>query len=222
MKVIITGASGMVGKGVLLECLDHAAITHVLSLGRTPLKTNHPKLKEILIQDFINYDSISTELKGYDASYLCMGVSSSGKNKEDYHRLTFDYTLALAQTLANINPNMICTYVSGAGTDSTEKGGSMWARIKGKTENALLLLGFKNAYMFRPGAIIPLRGIQSKTKMYQFIYDYFMWAIKLMKKITPNSIVNTSQIGQAMIQVTVKGYDKNIIDPVDIIQLSEA
>lgn len=220
MKVIITGATGMVGKGVLLECLDSPHISAVLSIGRTPLELQHPKLKELIISDFLNYDSVKTELAGHDAAFLCMGVSSSGMKEDKYHLLTYEYTLSLAQALKSQNASISCTYVSGVGTDRTEKGRIMWARVKGKTENALLNL-FNRSYMFRPGAIIPLRGIKSKTKLYQFIYDYFLWALKLMRKMMPNSIVDTTQIGHAMIHSILYDYTKEIIEPKDIVQLAQ-
>ncbi|MFT6868036.1 MAG: hypothetical protein ACJA08_002884 [Cyclobacteriaceae bacterium] len=220
MKVIITGASGMVGKGVLLECLDHTSVDEVLSIGRTPIGISNPKLKELMLMDFLDYTSVSDELKGYDACYLCMGVSAGGLNEAQYHKLTYEYTLALAKKLVELNPGMTCTYVSGEGTDSTEKGRSMWARVKGKTENDILSLGFKQAFMFRPGAIIPLRGITSKTKMYQFVYDYFMWLVKLIKYLAPDSVVNTTQLGLAMINITNHGFHDKIIRPKVIIQLS--
>jgi hypothetical protein len=140
--------------------------------------------------------------------------------EEQYRLLTYDYTLSIASTLQELNPEMICTYVSGEGTDSSEKGRAMWARVKGKTENDLLALGFKQSYMFRPGGIIPLRGIKSKTKSYQFMYDYFLWLVKLIKFIVPNAVVNTTQIGLAMIEVAKNGYDKKIIRPADIIRLA--
>lgn len=220
MKVIITGATGMVGKGVLLACLDHPQVTEVLALGRSSIGTPHPKLKELIHKDFLDFSSVKGQLGGYDACFLCMGVSAGGLKEEEYRVLTYDYTLTLAKTLVELNPEMTCTYVSGEGTDATEKGRSMWARIKGKTENDLLSLGFKQAFMFRPGAIIPLRGIKSKTKAYQFMYDYFMWLIKLIKWIAPKSVVNTTQIGVAMINVALRGYDKKIIRPADILKLS--
>ncbi len=221
MKVIITGATGMVGKGVLLECLDHPAIEQVLTICRTTLSMEHPKLKELIHANFLDFSSIKEQLPGYDACYLCMGVSAGGMTEGTYHVLTFVYTLTLAEVLLKQNPGMICTYVSGQGTDSTEKGRAMWARVKGKTENALLNLGFKQAYMFRPGVIIPLRGIKSKTKNYQFIYNYFMWLIRLIKVIAPNTIVNTTQIGKSMIKISMQGYNKKIIHPKDILLLSE-
>lgn len=220
-KVIITGATGMVGKGVLLECLDHQDISEVLSIGRTPLEVDHPKLKELIITDFLDYTAVENQLKGYDACYLCMGVSAGGLSEEKYRELTYDYTLALAKTLVKLNSKMTCTYVSGEGTDATEKGRRMWARVKGKTENDLMGLGFNRAFMFRPGIIIPLRGIKSKTRLYQFFYDYFMWLAKLMKALSPNSVVNTTELGQAMINVTKSSYEKDVLRPRDIIEVAD-
>lgn len=221
MKVIITGATGMVGKGVLLECLDHPAIEQVLTIGRSKVDLDHPKLVQLMHSNFNDFSDLKNDLKGYDAAYLCMGVSAVGLSEEKYHEMTFDYTLALANELVSQNPDMTCTYVSGVGTDSTEKGNKMWARVKGKTENALLGLGFRQAFMFRPGIIIPLRGIKSKTKMYQFFYDYFLWLFKLMKWISPNSIVDTTLLGLSMINVTKNGYEKNILEPEDILNASK-
>lgn len=221
MKVIITGASGMVGKGVLLECLDHNDITEVLSLGRSKLDLTHPKLKQLIHKDFSDYSSIKSRIEGYDACFFCMGISAAGLSEEQYSEITYNYTLALAKTLIKINANFTFTYVSGEGTDSTEKSRMMWARVKGKTENDLINLGFKQAYMYRPGAIIPLRGIKSRTKSYQFMYDYFMWLIKIMKSIFPNSICNTTQIGLSMINIVKNGYSKHILKPIDIISSSQ-
>ncbi|MEZ5105628.1 MAG: NAD-dependent epimerase/dehydratase family protein [Draconibacterium sp.] len=219
-RVIITGATGMVGKGVLLECLDHNSINEVLVLGRSPLNIKHPKLKELIHADFTDFTIISNQLSGYDACFFCLGISAAGMKEDEYKRVTYDFTLSLAKTLYKINPEMTFTYVSGEGTDSTEKGSSMWARVKGKTESDLLKLGFKQAFMFRPGAIIPLRGIKSKTKGYQFMYDYFMWMVKLIKFIAPNSVINTTQVGLAMINSMLKGYNKNILHAKDIIILA--
>ncbi|MEQ9230440.1 MAG: epimerase, partial [Cyclobacteriaceae bacterium] len=200
--------------------LDHPQVTEVLSIGRSALGIKHSKLKELIHDNFLDFSAVKDQLAGYEACYLCMGVSAAGMDEEKYRKLTYDYTLTLARTLLEMNPGMTCTYVSGEGTDSSEKGRAMWARVKGKTENDLLNLGFKQAFMFRPGAIIPLRGIKSRTKAYQFMYDYFMWLVKLIKFLSPNSVVNTTQIGLAMINATIKGYDKKIIRPKDILQLS--
>ncbi len=221
MKVIITGASGMVGKGVLLECLDHAEVKQVVSIGRSAIEIEHPRLKQIIHKDFSDYSTIKGQLKDCDACYLCMGISSMGLSEAEYHKITHDYTLALATVLHELNPKMTCTYVSGVGTDSSEKGRTMWARVKGKTENDLLNLGFSQAFMFRPGAIIPLRGIKSRTKLYQFMYDYFMWLVKFMKWVSPNSIVNTTQLGLAMIGVTLHGFEKHVLEPKDILEAAK-
>ncbi|MEO1098643.1 MAG: epimerase [Bacteroidota bacterium] len=221
MNAIITGASGMVGRGVLLECLDHPQINKVLSIGRTKIDLGHPKLIQLEQNDFSDFSNKAENLKGYDACYMCMGVSAAGLNEARYTEITYDYTIALAKELIKHNDEMTITYVSGEGTDSSEKGRIMWARVKGKTENDLMPMGFKQAFMFRPGAIIPLRGIKSRTRLYQFVYDYFMWLVRLMKWLAPNSVVNTTQIGLAMINATQNGYDKQVIRPKDIIILAE-
>ncbi len=221
MKVIITGASGMIGKGVLLECLDHPEVTEVLSIGRRSLEINHPKLRELIHKDFSEFESVADKLRGYDACYHCMGVSAAGMSEEQYTVMTYDYSIALAKVLYQLNPEMTFTYVSGQGTDSTEKGRSMWARVKGKTENDIINMGFKQAFAFRPGAIIPLRGILPSSKLYRMLVKNLTWLLKLIKKMAPNSVVNTTQIGLAMINVTKQGYEKPIIDPKDILKLSE-
>ncbi len=220
-KVIITGATGMVGKGVLLECLDHKLIDEVLVIGRNSIGIEHPKLKELIHNDFTDFEYVKSQLSGYDACFFCLGISAAGLNEEAYKKITYDFTMILANTLLKINPEMTFNYVSGEGTDSSEKGRMMWARVKGKTENDLLKLGFQQAFMFRPGAIIPLRGIKSRTKSYQFMYDYFMWLVKFIKFIAPNSVVNTTQIGLAMINSVFKDYDKKVLKPKDIILLSK-
>ncbi len=220
-KVIITGATGMVGKGVLLECLDHDSISEVLVIGRNPLGMKHPKLRELIHSDFTNFVEVKDKLLGYDACFFCLGISAAGLSEEQYKRITYGYTIALAKTLFKINPQMTFNYVSGEGTDSSEKGRMMWARVKGKTENDLLKLGFNQAFMFRPGAIIPLRGIKSRTKSYQFMYDYFLWLVKIIKLTAPNSVVDTTQIGLAMINSMLNGYPEKILKPKDILKLSK-
>ena len=219
-KVIITGATGMVGKGVLLECLDHEAIGEVLVIGRHSVGMEHPKLRELTHKDFSDFSAVKDRLRGYDGCFYCLGISAAGLKEAEYRRITYDFAMALATQLFEDNPDMTFTYVSGQGTDSSEKGRMMWARVKGKTENDLLGMGFRQAFMFRPGAIIPLRGIKSRTKSYQFMYDYFMWLVKGIKAVAPNSVVNTTQIGLAMINGMLKGYDKKILAPKDIPVLS--
>ncbi len=222
LKVIVTGATGMVGKGVLLECLDHKEVSEVLSIGRRPVDLNHPKLKELIHQDFSEFDSVADQLKGFDACYACMGVSSVGMKEAEYKRKTYGYTLALAGTLSRLNPQMTVTYVSGQGTDSSEKGRQMWARIKGKTENDLLKLGFRQAFMFRPGFIVPKRGVRPSSKLYSVLINSSGWLLKLIRKMAPGSVVDTVQVGRAMIRLTKSGYKKDIINPADIIELSPA
>lgn len=220
MNVIITGASGMVGRGVLLECLDSPKVYKVLSIGRSKTGLSHEKLSEIIHDDFTNIESIKDQLAGYDSCFYCMGVSASGLKEDTYRRLTYDYAMGLAQLLVKLNPQMTFVYVSGQGTDSTEKGRAMWARVKGKTENDLMSLGFNQSFMFRPGGIIPLRGIKSKTPLYQFFLDYFLWLLKLIKFLFPKSVVNTTDIGLAMINISEKGYSEKIINPRDILKLA--
>ena len=218
MRVVITGSTGMVGKGVLLECLDHASVSEVLVINRRSLAMEHPKLKEQLHPDFSDFSGI--DLSGYDACFCCMGVSVAGKTKAEYHKLTYDYTLALAHAFYKANPKATITYVSGEGTDSSEKGRIMWARVKGATENALLQMGFRQAFMFRPGIIIPKRGIRSSTRLYQFFYDYFLWMIYLIRRFAPQSVVDTTDMGYAMIEASLSGYDSAVVRPKDILALS--
>lgn len=220
MKVIVTGASGMIGKGVLLECLDHKNIKEVLSIGRKTLDLNHPKLKQLIHKNFSEFDSVKNELTGFNACYHCMGVSAASFGKKDYYHMTYDFSLALAKTILKANPESSFIYVSGQGTDSNEKGKS-WAAVKGKTENDILKLGFKQAFAFRPGFIIPLRGTEPSSSLYKTMVNNLGWLLKLIKKIAPNSVVNTTQVGLAMINVTKNGSDKTIINPKDILVLSE-
>jgi uncharacterized protein YbjT (DUF2867 family) len=219
MKVILTGATGMVGKGVLLECLDHSAVKHVLSIGRSETDIHHAKLTQVIHKDFTDFSSLESEMAGYDACFFCLGVSAGGMSEAEYRRITYDYTLTLAKVLYKLNPDMTFIYVSGQGTN--EQGRMMWARVKGATENDLLKMGFKKAIMFRPGAIIPLRGIKSRTNLYQFFYDYFMWLLKLVKRISPDSVTDTTKMGLAMINAHLKGAKKNILEPKDINELAE-
>ena len=211
----------MVGKGVLLECLDHPDVKEVLSIGRRSLGMDHPKLQELIHDDFSSFESVANQLHGYDACFACMGVSAAGMKEEKYKKLTYDFTMALAGVLVRQNQNMTFNYVSGVGTDSSEKGRQMWARVKGKTENDLLKLGFKKAFMFRPGLIVPLKGIVPSSKLYKFFITNLRWLIKIFKSIAPNSVVNTTDIGLAMINSALYGYEKNILEPKDILALSE-
>jgi uncharacterized protein YbjT (DUF2867 family) len=216
MRVILTGATGMVGQGVLRECLLDQTVTEVLSIARSSVQQQNPKLRELLVPDLANLSGHESELANFDACFFCAGVSSAGMSEENYTRLTYDLTLSFARTIAPLNPQMTFVYVSGAGTDSTEKGRSMWARVKGRTENALLRLPFKAAYMFRPGFIQPLHGIRSKTRLYQFFYDLLTPVMPLLKGRFPKYLTTTEQLGRAMIHVAKSGYPKPILDPEDI------
>jgi uncharacterized protein YbjT (DUF2867 family) len=216
MNVILFGASGMVGQGVLRECLLDPDVHQILSIVRTPSGQQHPKLRELVHTDFFDYSTIEPELTGFDACLFSLGVSSSGMDETKYKHLTYDLTLAAATTLARLNPNMAFLYVSGAGTDSTERGRSMWARVKGKTENDLLKLPFRAAYMFRPGAIQPLHGIRSKTKLYQTFYTVLNPILPLLKSVFPQYITSTEQLGRAMLRVAKQGFPKPILENKDI------
>ena len=216
MNVILFGATGMVGQGVLRECLLDPDIQQVLALGRSATGQQHTKLRELTVPDLMDLTTVEHQLTGYDACFFCTGVSSAGMTEETYTRLTYDLTLSVARTLARLNPAMTFLYVSGAGTDSSEKGRSMWARVKGRTENALLLLPFRSAYMFRPGFIQPLHGIRSKTRVYQFLYDVLAPIQPLLKGRLPKYITTTEQLGRAMITVAKNGYPKPILESLDI------
>ncbi|HLF36261.1 MAG TPA: NAD-dependent epimerase/dehydratase family protein [Cyclobacteriaceae bacterium] len=216
MKVIITGATGMIGEGVLLECLAHPQISEVLSVSRKPSNVSHPKLKEYLVADFLSLKENDDRLKGFDACFFCAGVSSVGMNEEEYTLITYDTTLHFARAV-NPNPRMSFIYVSGGGTDNTEKGPMMWARVKGKTENDLMKLPFKQVFGFRIGFVIALPG-QKRVLKY---YKYISWLTPLIKMVVPNMITSMSQVGLAMIHAARKSYDKNVIYVKDIKRMAE-
>jgi len=216
IKAVITGSTGMVGEGVLHECLFHPDVESVLAINRRPCNVQHPKLKEILHQDFSDFSPIEKELAGCNAGYFCMGVSSIGKNEETYRHLTYDLTLALARTLAKLNPDMTICYVSGAGTDSSEKGRIMWARVKGKTENDLLRMSFRQAYMFRPAFIHPTKGLKNTYAVYRVLAPFF----PLWKLFFPHYLLTLKEIGLAMINSVNKGYDKQVLEVRDIAKLA--
>ncbi len=216
MKVILFGATGMVGQGVLRECLLDADVESVLVIGRSSTGQRHARLREILHDNFWDFSAIESELGGYDACFFCLGVSSVGMNEERYRHLTYDVTMAAATTLARLNPGMVFVYVTGRGTDSTEQGGLMWARIKGKTENDLLKLPFKAAYMFRPAGIQPLHGVRSKTGWIQAIYVVTSPLLSYLNRISPKFMTTTEQVGRAMIKVARDGYPKPVLESEDI------
>ena len=216
MKVILFGGSGMVGQGVLRECLIDPGVEAVLSVGRSPLGVAHPKLRELLHKDFTDYSGIEPQLAGYDACFFTLGVSSIGMDAERYRHLTYDLTMAAARTLARLNPGMVFTYVTGRGTDSTEQGSLMWARVKGKTENDLLKLPFKAAYMFRPAGIQPLHGVRSKTGWINAVYAVTAPLLAVMVRATPNYMTTSERLGRAMIKVARDGYPRPILESADI------
>jgi uncharacterized protein YbjT (DUF2867 family) len=218
IRAIITGATGMVGEGVLHECLRHPEVEQVLIINRKPSGESHPKLKEIILPDFFNLSAIEGQLQNYNACFFCLGVSSVGMQEAEYHRLTYDLTMHMAQTLARLNPQMVFCYVSGAGTDSTERGRSMWARVKGKTENHLRQLPFRETYMFRPGYLHPTPGLKN-TKKY---YAAFSWLYPILRRFLGKYASTLQELSLAMINAATKGYEKPVLEVEDIVKLAKA
>jgi uncharacterized protein YbjT (DUF2867 family) len=220
MNVLIFGATGMVGQSVLRECLLDPQVNRVVSIGRSATHQKQSKFREHVLKDITNLSALTDELSSIDACFFCLGVSSVGMSEEKYHAITYDLTMNIATTLVKIQPNMTFVYVTGASTDSTEQGSSMWARVKGKTENALLKLQFKSAFMFRPGAILPKNGVKSKTKLYQTFIVILRPVFPLLQKWFPNAVIDSEQIGRAMITVARDGYPKAILESTDIREAS--
>ncbi|TMR10033.1 epimerase [Nonomuraea turkmeniaca] len=213
MNVIIFGATGMVGRGVLRECLLDERVSAVLAVGRAPTGVDHPKLRDIVHANLLDLAPIEEHLPGFDACFFCLGVSSAGMSEKDYRHITYDYTMSVANTLARLSPSMTFVYVSGAGTDA--HGRAMWARVKGETENALLALPFQ-AYMFRPGYIQPMHGITSRTRLYRLAYVASRPLYPLFRLLFPAAVTTTERIGQAMITVAERGAPQRILGPADI------
>lgn len=211
MKVIITGTTGMVGEGVMLHCLSRPDITEVLSVSRKPTGMNHPKLKEYLVPDFMSLTPGDEKLKGYDACFFCAGVSSVGMKEDEYRRITYDTTLHFAQALQP-TAGMAFVYVSGGGTDSTEKGRMMWARVKGKTENDLMKLPFRQVFAFRPGFMKAIPGQVRVLPMYKYV----AWLFPVLRKVSPNIVNTLEEVGQAMLYAAQHGYEKNVVEVKDI------
>jgi len=216
VKIIIFGATGMVGQGVLRECLLARDVERVLTVGRSTTGQHHPKLTEIVHADLFDYTAIESELKNFDACFFCLGVSAAGLTEAEYCRLNHDLPLLAARTLAQLNSQMTFIYVSGAGTDSSESGRTMWARVKGRTENDLLRLPFKAVYLFRPGIIQPLHGVRSKTPMYRLLYTMLKPVFPLLRAVLPNEILTTESIGQAMLSLARQGAAKEVLEARDI------
>lgn len=221
MRVILFGGTGMMGQGVLRECLLDERVEAVLSIVRSPSTRTHPKLRELVHRDFTDFSKLCGEWAGYDACFFCLGVSSAGMNEATYRHLTCDITLAAANALVAANPSMTFVYVSGTGTDTSERGRSMWARVKGKTENALLAMPFK-AVMFRPGFIQPMHGIRSKTRLYRWLYNVVGPLYPLWKALFPKYITTTEQVGRAMIAIAVNGSPKRWLENRDINELANS
>jgi uncharacterized protein YbjT (DUF2867 family) len=220
LKVIITGATGMIGEGVLYECLNHPEVERVLVISRNPCGYTHPKLSEIIHKDLSDISSLSESIKGYNACYFCLGVTSIGKNETEYTHLTYTLTLNFATVLASLNPEMTFCYISGASTDSSEKGKTMWARVKGKTENDLMKLPFKQVYNFRPGGIEPFLPLRPSQTYYK-TYKYVSWLLALMKVITPNRIITLKDLAASMVHASLTGYSKNILEMKDMKMLAQ-
>jgi len=219
VKVILFGATGMVGQGVLRECLLGNDVDNVLAIGRSTAGQQHAKLQEIVRADLFDLSPIENRLSGFDACFFCLGVSAAGMSQQDYRRVTYELTISVAKTLVRLNPTMTFIYVSGAGTDSTERSRMMWARVKGKTENDLLKMPFRAAYMFRPGYIQPLHGIRTKTKWYGALYAVMGPLYPLWKRLLPKYVTTTECVGRAMLNVVRHGAPKHCVENQDINEL---
>jgi hypothetical protein len=216
MKIILFGATGMVGQAVLRECLIDPDVTQLLCVVRTPTGRSEPKLRELMLPDFFDYSAVEPQLAGYDACFFCLGTSSVGMNEADYRRVTYDLTLAAARTLVRLNPQMTFTYVSGIGTDSTERGPRMWARVKGATENALMRLPFRGAYMFRFGLLVPVHPMRSKTRVYRWGYYLATPFFGLLRRWRPSWVTTSEQLGRAMLVVAKRGGPQPILETGEI------
>lgn len=222
MRVVLFGASGMVGQGALRELLRDPRVERVLAVGRSASGTTDAKLVELTHRDFNDFSAVEADLRGYDACLYCLGVSAAGMTEAEYRRVTYDFTLAAATTLARLNPAMTFVYVSGQGTDSTEMSRMTWARVKGATENALLKLPFERAYMMRPGFIQPLHGVRSKTKLYRTLYAVFAPFYSLLSRLAPASMITSEALGRAMIQACLEGADRAVLEGADLKRLASA
>jgi uncharacterized protein YbjT (DUF2867 family) len=216
MKVVLFGVTGMVGQGVLRECLLDADVEGVLAIVRKTSLPQHVKLREIVHQDVSDLSAIEDRLSGFDACFFCLGVSAVGMKEETYRHVTYDLTVSVARTLAKLNPTMTFIYVSGAGTDSTERGRLMWARVKGRTENALLQMQFKAVYLFRPAYIQPLHGIRTKTRWYGAAYALMKPLYPFLKMLFPNYVTTTECVGRAMLDVSKRGFPNPVLENRDI------
>jgi uncharacterized protein YbjT (DUF2867 family) len=216
VNVVLFGATGMVGQGVLRECLQDPSVDRVLAIGRSAPGQRHPKLRELVVREFADFSGIERDLSGYDACFFCLGITSAGMSEADYRRVTYDIAMAAARALVKLNPGMTFIFVSGAGADSSEKGRVMWARVKGQTENALLALPFKGVYVFRPAAIQPLHGIRSKTAWINAVYAVLGPLYPVFKALFPKYMTTTETVGRAMINVARRGAPQRVLENQDI------
>jgi len=219
MDVLLFGATGMLGQGTLRECLLDPGVRRVVAVGRRPTGQQHPKLRDLVVPDLADLSAVRHELAGFDACFFCVGVSSAGMSEADYTRLTYDLTLSVARTLLAVRPAMTFIYVSGTGADSSERGRVMWARVRGKTENALIALPFKDVYVFRPAMILPRHGITSSTRLYRVLYTALRPLFPVMRRLAPSYVTTTEQFGRAMIKVARDGYPTPVLESRDIVGL---
>lgn len=222
MKMVLFGATGMVGQGLLRACLRDPGVERVLAVGRTPTGVTHDKLEELTHHDFTNFTAVEGALTGWDACAFCLGVSAAGMSEADYRRVTYDFALAAATTLARLNPGMTFMYVSGQGTDSAGRSRMMWARVKGETENALLELPFKAAYMLRPGFIYPVDGVVSKTALYRAVYAVVGPVYPALARLAPSQVITTDELGRAMIAIAARGADRPVLERADLARIAAA
>jgi len=212
MNMILFGATGMIGSGALTEALADPRVKQVLTVGRRPTGVSHAKLDELILTDFFDYTGVEDRLTGFDACLFCLGATAAGKSEAEYRRLTYDLTLAAAETLVRLNPNMTFCFVSGLGTDSTEQGRQMWARVKGATENALQRLPFRAVYLFRPAYIQPVKGAVSKTALYRTFYAVLSPLYPVLKRLFPGYVTTTETMGRALIEAALNGADAHVPD----------
>lgn len=214
MRILMFGATGMIGQGVLRECLHDPGVEHVLAVGRTPTGRTEPKLRDLVVSDLYDLSAVERELAGFDACFFCLGVSAVGMTEEQYAHITYDLTLGVANTLARLTPSMVFIFVSAAGASSSETG-AMWARVRGRAENALFRLPFRT-YVFRPGLIQPLHGIKSRTALYNAVYVAIAPLMPLLRRLSPGHVTTTEQIGRAMLAVARNGFQQKILHTGDI------
>lgn len=221
MRVILFGATGMVGAATLIECLEDPRVTSVIAVVRRPTGVTHTKLRDLLHDDFYDYSKVQSRFANADACFFCLGVSALGKSEKEYYHLTYDLTLAAAKAIVAVQPRMTFVYISGQDTDSTERGRAMWARVKGKTENALLALPFRAAYMLRPGYIQPMKGVRSGTRLYQWIYNVVTPLYPVFEKLVPHRMTTSVRVARAFIEVAATGYPRRILEVPDINEIAK-